>query len=768
MATRLTLLLALVMLLLFAADQPGWSQNAQAPPSSVPPDARASSSVPYTMTMGDMMNTLVQPRHSKASPARLTVVAEDFFKRVPIDDQRWLAFNRFREATLYELKPETSAALAVKVMDAPETGEDRRTFLYDVALSLSYQMPFPQATDLFDNLYNRAEIDPILRPTRDACLVAKLPSNYFSGRAADVSQDSENRARLQQEFDQDIEQIRNGMHLGWLQHLALIYYGIYPDTDRSLSPRERLSAWIGERRVAAAVEALRATLSRGDLPSFNDVMALTANHEHFDWWYAALAGLDERLAAGGSFADLSDDFLKGMLVFDITNSLTEPPWRRAMVERRPELARDAYVAVAHLRLSRNEQFAEGLGELLREAPFEPFRPAIVIDLLRQFPNADRFRLGELLDAIVALPSTHQQYLQLVPLVLSGAVAADGPQRDLWLVTAYLIAPATYENAVLQRATVRRELVFDLRDHSGFAHRANPDRVLPLPMLEFMARLTGSSFPSTPYPAGVLCGDTNAWDASEHFRTLINRISASASSTATEALQRLEADPQLASYNPDLRFASANQRQRRRDNEYDRPNWPQTIAALANRAPATVADLHAMLVAQLRDLAHRIARANTDIFKQFWNLDAYARPTEPRPEEACRDDLITLLKPSLFPLGVLVEPEGHMVADKRADISAAMPGRKILCELKRDYHSEVWTAITSQLDRFYAHDPEAKGFGIFVVFWFGTKRPRDIPAPPPGMERPKTAAEMEAMLQALLSEELRKRLAVIVIDVSGDV
>jgi hypothetical protein len=98
----------------------------------------------------------------------------------------------------------------------------------------------------------------------------------------------------------------------------------------------------------------------------------------------------------------------------------------------------------------------------------------------------------------------------------------------------------------------------------------------------------------------------------------------------------------------------------------------------------------------------------------------------------------------------------------------MPGRKILCELKRDYHSEVWTAITSQLDRFYAHDPEAKGFGIFVVFWFGTKRPRDIPAPPPGMERPKTAAEMEAMLQALLSEELRKRLAVIVIDVSGDV
>ena len=270
----------------------------------------------------------------------------------------------------------------------------------------------------------------------------------------------------------------------------------------------------------------------------------------------------------------------------------------------------------------------------------------------------------------------------------------------------------------------------------------------------------------PFPGGWN-GDTNAWDASEHFRTLINRISASPSPAATEALERLEADPQLASYKPDLRFALATQRQRRRDAEYDRPDWPQTVAALANRAPATVADLHALLFAQLRDLAHHIARANTDTFKQFWNLDTYARPTEPRPEEACRDDLVTLLKPSLLPLGIQVEPEGHMVADKRADISAAMPGRKILCELKRDYHAQVWTAMTGQLERFYAHDPEAKGFGIYVVFWFGAKRPTEIPAPPHRMERPKTASEMQVMLQAILPEDMRKRLAVIVIDVSGD-
>jgi hypothetical protein len=110
----------------------------------------------------------------------------------------------------------------------------------------------------------------------------------------------------------------------------------------------------------------------------------------------------------------------------------------------------------------------------------------------------------------------------------------------------------------------------------------------------------------------------------------------------------------------------------------------------------------------------------------------------------------------------------MVRDKRADISVAMPGRKILCELKRDYNAKVWRAMTGQLERFYAHDPDAKGFGIYVVFWFGEKRPTNFPTPPNGMERPKTAAEMEAMLVALLPGDMGKRLAVVVIDVSGNV
>jgi hypothetical protein len=114
----------------------------------------------------------------------------------------------------------------------------------------------------------------------------------------------------------------------------------------------------------------------------------------------------------------------------------------------------------------------------------------------------------------------------------------------------------------------------------------------------------------------------------------------------------------------------------------------------------------------------------------------------------------------------VEPEGHMVADKRADISAAMPGRKILCELKRDYHADLWTAADQQLERFYAHDPEAKGFGIYGVLWFGDRRPSPMAKHPAGLELPKSAADLEQMLRDRIPGDRLSRLAVVVIDVSG--
>jgi predicted NACHT family NTPase len=697
-------------------------------------------------------------------PNRLQALANHFFGTLPIDADRWLAYRRFREAILDELNAGALADIVIEQMDSAEPGSDRRLFLYELGFVLSYQADVQHGAAVFDELYTRADGEAALVEIRAAATISNLPPNYFSGRT-----NEDNRERQLQEFDQNIQQIRAGSHVGWLIHLARIYFAIYSDVNENLSPRARIAAWVGEERTDTAVEAFDAALSSNNLPSFSQVMALTVNHQFYTRWHALVAGLNERCSSRQGLSGLSDDFLKGMLVFDIANPVSPLGrlWRTDLIKRRPELVRDAYLAVAHLRLSRNEQSVDGLSELLTDPAFEPYRRDIALDLLRQFPNANPFRLADLLNAVAWCPTAHDAFLQLAGQVIAGHVMVDERQRDLWLVAAYFLSPARFEGDIRQRAAAQAGLVFDLRDRSGLSHHGPPgDAHLPLPVIEFMAQLTGSLFSNTSYPSGLMTGNTNAWDASEHFRTLINMISALPSQAATEALVRLEADPQLTSYKPHILHALANQRQRRREAEYGRPDWSKTVAALANEAPATVADLHALFVAHLRDFAHRIARDNTDIYKQFWNIDSRSRLTKPRPEDTCRDNLITLLKPSLLPLGITVEPEAHMVADKRADISVAMPGRKILCELKRDYHAEVWTAITGQLERFYAHDPEAKGFGVYCVFWFGDNRPRQIPAPPNGSARPRSASEMEETVKALTAENMRHRLAIIVVDVSG--
>jgi hypothetical protein len=127
----------------------------------------------------------------------------------------------------------------------------------------------------------------------------------------------------------------------------------------------------------------------------------------------------------------------------------------------------------------DDQFADGLSELLAEPAFEPYRIDIVLSLLREFPNASPFRLGELLGAAAKLPATHDGLLELVPQIFSGAIPVKQRQRDLWLATAYTLSPASFEDDVQQRARTHPAFIFDLRDKGGFG-----DDQQPLPGIAF--------------------------------------------------------------------------------------------------------------------------------------------------------------------------------------------------------------------------------------------------------------------------------------------
>lgn len=176
-----------------------------------------------------------------------------------------------------------------------------------------------------------------------------------------------------------------------------------------------------------------------------------------------------------------------------------------------------------------------------------------------------------------------------------------------------------------------------------------------------------------------------------------------------------------------------------------------------------------VVDQLASVQDQILNSNIDPYKLFWNEDSYGRPTKPKPEESARDALVGLLRPSVAAMGIRIDPEDHRAQDKRADIALSVRlGLKMPIEVKRDYHAELWRAREEQLHRLYTRDPEAAGCGIYLVFWYGSKRPSSMPSPPAGTLPPTTAGELQSALNEIIPEALRQRQRAVVIDVSQPV
>jgi len=697
----------------------------------------------------------------------------DYLESATADEYRWLTLNRFRGAFFFEISPDQIIDGMIRSISTGIGARD--IFFYEAALSLSYQASDPQTS--FERVYNFADDHPYFTETRTNNVISRISESLLERRAIagerQIELDDDANV-LRQAIERDSATIASGANVRGLAWGAKVYLGLFEDVDHTASPENRFAPLIGENLSSVILDGLVASLPTLDPPSLREVAQLGANNRHSEVWYIFIAGISEVYRRTGSLSGVPDETLLAMLAFDLiypihdvagaSASWVQHPWKLELMAKRPDVVRNAYETIARAKISAARDHIDGLRELLTENAFIEWRQDIVLGLLSDFPNIQKFILKELLASALKLPDARTDLLAVADRVLAEAVL-DAPQRDLWLVVAWQLSPERYRDTLLTSAQQRSSIVFDLRDFTGFSRYATDETPPSVSQLEYLIDLAGSLCPLASHPQRGWSGNRNAWDATEYVRNLITRLSASSAPSATDALSRLTGSDTLMNYRPDLLHALANQRARRREAEYDRPNWARTLNALNNKQPATVADLHALLADQLNDLRDRIRTENTDIFKMFWNLDQYGRLVSPRPEEACRDDLITLLRPRLAPLGISVEPEGHMAADRRVDILAVISGKKIPCEIKRDYHDALWEAPEAQLERFYAHDPEALGFGIYLVFWFGDRRPTAVPLPPGGGPRPTTAAELEIALRAAVPVERRFRTAVKVIDVT---
>jgi hypothetical protein len=660
-------------------------------------------------------------------------------------------------------------------------GDARTVSIYECALSMICAYPDKNG-GLFDALCEQGERAD-LRDARDRALVCPYP-DWRAEQAAtgqrEQKKQQENRVKRVQNFRKSEAAVRDGTNLSWLAYIAQVYLGAFPDVDSSLSPHQRLVVALNEECLTTALAGLVAVLGRSDLPNVISVGEKNVSGMRVDWWLSVIAALDERWSKLPTLDGLTEEILSSALAINLAcpttqregNTIRALPhsWVTAAMNERPDIVRDVYVAVAIAGLQAHHAHVDGLYELRSAPELANYRSTVGIDLLRRFPDAQAQQLQLLLECACATPKDHANFLDLVRRTIASGHTLSQESYVRWLVAAFLIAPSEFEAQYFQCAKTDTSAIWLVRDFSFPADGPSGDteqRIsFDVAQRERIVLLVGERFPDTPHPAGGWSGNQNPWDASEFLRKMVNRISAESTAAATASLERLLSDERVASYRDFILHAAASQRVRRRGEEFRKAGWPQAITTLSNGAPTNAADLHALLFDTLVDVSRRISHANNDIYKQFWNENANGKVTAPKSEESCRHVLIGLLRDRLESLRVSIEPEGHMADGKRADIIASLGLVKIPVELKRNYHSAVWTAAHSQLDSMYTLDPAASGYGIYAIFWFGDAASRKMPLHPTLKTRPTSASAMAQMLRELVPIERRSHISIVVIDVES--
>lgn len=642
---------------------------------------------------------------------------------------------------------------------------------------------------VFWYLYDYASQDDALIEILDmycVCEVEDWRLEDEQSRMRSIEEDAANREKALVHFDEHRAQIFSGEHLAWMGEIGNHYFGRNDIDDRSIDPMVRLNEFFGEERTEVVLTGLNALITSRKIPLLSEIISLHLERTLYSWWYAVIAGLDCLSKNEIDDVCFTDDYLASAIAITCLYPLfrreghTSHRWNHAWLQHairlRPDFVRQTYAAIAEADIAAGRRQPEGLSELQDHVLAGPLRGVLIEQMLMRFPQMH----CDVLETLLRMAAEDEVWPKLQAATAIGVASAfdnndehPNDRRDthrLWLAFGFLTEPKNYQPFIeSMKDEDASAMVWPLLKMGSLdRHRGNDFGSYCLDQLEFVAQYAAERYPFTPSPTGIIHGRENAWDISDAIGNILAKISANTDDLSRDALRRLIENSALESYSQQAKHLLAQQYVRRIDATHRLPAWRAAMTTLANRAPSSAQDLHALVLAHLHEVCRHIVHANTDPYKQFWNTKQYDRLDSPKSEELARDTLIEILRPRLQPFRLRVEPEGHMAHDKRADIVVSSSTLKCVIELKRDYHVEVWAAATTQLERLYSRDPEASGYGIYGVFWYGEKRRTTIPKPPGGHERPTTSSDMQRILEATLPQQLQHKIKIIVFDVSGDI
>lgn len=475
------------------------------------------------------------------------------------------------------------------------------------------------------------------------------------------------------------------------------------------------------------LEAMELSVHRADLPGCDDVVRLFDERRVSLLVLPLMAGLHSLEESGRlSMAGLDEGL--GRLAVTILYTLPQllvdpdnvdgtrayrPAWFRELLRDNPALVSDVLCRTALRKLETGVQQPTELYEMATAADHEAVAKLVAVRVLEQFPEVDtetgKFALCLALRA--ALAYCEWSAVDQVVDERLGREGLEAAERSCWLLAGYHTSPGRHGDEF-------RALASDDSQLTWLAEFLSHGRVWST----LTRRLAVADVPfwvSMAYAAYRTHGLTE--DGFRLVENEIGKLADDTSAVATEALQSLLEERDVELWMPATADSLERQTMKRREREYEHCDIGKVVETLGNRHPANAGDLAALIFDELSDLSEKIRNDSTSDWRQHWNLNHHSQPVDPKPENACRDAILSDLQERVVRLGIDAQPEGVYANDKRADIRVNFGGFNVPVEIKRSCHSDVWTAIKEQLIAKYTCSPGASGYGIYLVFWFSTLR-----------------------------------------------
>lgn len=594
----------------------------------------------------------------------------------------------------------------------------------------------------------------------------RAPPEPYPGYQTQQNEVKEKLAQRQREkttfFQKHLPEFETGQaHLGALVEVAKAYLNNLRSNNQT-TPEDRLLKLLNQdpEWVRLALHGLRQCLFREDLPSADDIIALAGESRRYHLATPCVAAMVLREAEDpATTLDLSVMTLETVVAFQLTNlSGDRPSWFKRLLTEQASVAAKVMLKYIQAQIAAKNEHVNGPSALAHCADYAAVAKQITLPLLMNFPTK---AYKTLLPTLQTLILAAMRYLtQDVLLRLTATKLAnkklDVGQQVYWLTTGLQLDSDTYLEPMRSYVGSSQTRVYHVFNFL-YQRRGLQELDINLPPAA-QVLLIGLLGPRCS-PDLTRSGEymvTPETEIGSYVGHLIQSLANTPEDAATQALIDFQRRPELKQWHDTFKRALYDQRIALRKVLFQPASVKQVCNTLANLRPASAADLWALTLDHLTQLASEIRNGSTNDYRQYWAND------EPKLENDCRDALLSDLKQRLATVGVAAEREGNYADDKRADIKVIASPHHVPIEVKRETHPDLWKAIGSQLIAKYGRESASDGYGIYLVFWFSGKL---MPAAGDGGNKPKTSQELQQRLTATLPEALKHKIAVLVVDCS---